>query len=112
MTATTALPSQSRRGRPWWTQLWVWVLIGMAAGIALGMAAPDAAVAMGPFGDAFIKLIRMLIAPIIFCTVVTGIAHMADMARVGRVAIKAIIYFEVMTTVALIIGLFAVNIPR
>ncbi len=110
MTATTALPAQTRRGRPWWTQLWVWVLIGMAAGIALGMAAPDAAVSMGPFGDAFIKLIRMLIAPIIFCTVVTGIAHMADMARVGRVAIKAIVYFEVMTTVALIVGLLAVNI--
>jgi aerobic C4-dicarboxylate transport protein len=110
MTATTALPAQTRRGRPWWTQLWVWVLIGMGAGIALGMAAPDAAVAMGPFGDAFIKLIRMLIAPIIFCTVVTGIAHMADMARVGRVAIKAIVYFEVMTTVALIVGLLAVNI--
>jgi aerobic C4-dicarboxylate transport protein len=64
---------------------------------------------MGPFGDAFIKLIRMLIAPIIFCTVVTGIAHMADMARVGRVAVKALIYFEVMTTIALIIGLLAVN---
>ena len=110
MTATTALPAQTRRGRPWWTQLWVWVLIGMGAGIALGMAAPDAAVSMGPFGDAFIKLIRMLIAPIIFCTVVTGIAHMADMARVGRVAIKAIVYFEVMTTVALIVGLLAVNI--
>jgi aerobic C4-dicarboxylate transport protein len=112
MTATTALPAQTRRGRPWWTQLWVWVLIGMAAGIALGMAAPDAAVSMGPFGDAFIKLIRMLIAPIIFCTVVTGIAHMADMARVGRVAIKAIVYFEVMTTVALIVGLLAVNILK
>src|ERR1700722_3100541 len=110
MTTTTALPAQTRRGRPWWTQLWVWVLIGMAAGIALGMAAPDAAVSMGPFGDAFIKLIRMLIAPIIFCTVVTGIAHMADMAQVGRVAIKAIVYFEAMTTVALIIGLLAVNI--
>jgi aerobic C4-dicarboxylate transport protein len=110
MTTTTGLPAQTRRGRPWWAQLWVWVLIGMAAGIALGMAAPDAAVSMGPFGDAFIKLIRMLIAPIIFCTVVTGIAHMADMARVGRVAIKAIVYFEVMTTVALIVGLLAVNI--
>src|SRR3984957_17324722 len=110
MTTTTALPAQTRRGRPWWTQLWVWVVIGMAAGIALGMAAPDTAVSMGPFGDAFIKLIRMLIAPIIFCTVVTGIAHMADMARVGRVAIKAILYFEAMTTVALIIGLLAVNI--
>jgi aerobic C4-dicarboxylate transport protein len=99
-----------RRKNPWWAQLWVWVLIAMALGIALGIAAPDLAGQMGPLGDAFIKLIRMLIAPIIFCTVVTGIAHMADMARVGRVAIKAIIYFEVMTTIALIIGLLAVNI--
>src|SRR5580704_16035192 len=106
-TATTALPAHTR---PWWTQLWVWVLIGMAAGIALGIADSELATQMGPLGDAFIKLIRMLIAPIIFCTVVTGIAHMADMARVGRVAIKALIYFEVMTTVALIIGLLAVNI--
>jgi len=82
----------------------------MVVGIVLGIAAPDLAGRMGPLGDAFIKVIRVLIAPIIFCTVVTGIAHMADMARVGRVAIKAIIYFEVMTTVALIIGLLAVNI--
>ncbi len=114
MTSTTiasaALPAKAHK--PWWTQLWVWVLIGMAAGVALGMANPDLAVQMGPLGDAFIKLIRMLIAPIIFCTVVTGIAHMADMARVGRVAIKAILYFEVMTTVALIIGLLAVNILK
>jgi len=62
--------------------------------------------------DAFIKAIRMLIAPIIFCTVVSGIAHMADMAKVGRVAIKALIYFEVITTLALIIALVAVNIWR
>ncbi|HTC04492.1 MAG TPA: C4-dicarboxylate transporter DctA [Xanthobacteraceae bacterium] len=110
MTVTTAAPATARRKNPWWAQLWVWVLIAMALGIALGIAAPDLAGQMGPLGDAFIKLIRMLIAPIIFCTVVTGIAHMADMARVGRVAIKAIIYFEVMTTVALIIGLLAVNI--
>jgi aerobic C4-dicarboxylate transport protein len=110
MTATAALPVETRHARPWWTQLWVWVLIGMAGGIALGVADRDLATQMGPLGDAFIKLIRMLIAPIIFCTVVTGIAHMADMARVGRVAIKALIYFEVMTTVALIIGLLAVNI--
>src|SRR5580692_5509683 len=112
MTATAALPVETRHARPWWTQLWVWVLIGMAGGIALGVADRDLATQMGPLGDAFIKLIRMLIAPIIFCTVVTGIAHMADMARVGRVAIKALIYFEVMTTIALIIGLLAVNILR
>jgi aerobic C4-dicarboxylate transport protein len=110
LTVTTATPATTRRKNPWWAQLWVWVLIAMALGIALGIAAPDLAGRMGPLGDAFIKLIRMLIAPIIFCTVVTGIAHMADMARVGRVAIKAIIYFEVMTTIALIIGLLAVNI--
>jgi aerobic C4-dicarboxylate transport protein len=112
MTEATAALSQTSRPRAWWTQLWVWVLVGMAAGIALGMIAPDTATQMGPLGDAFIKLIRMLIAPIIFCTVVTGIAHMADMARVGRVAIKALLYFEVMTTVALIVGLLAVNILR
>jgi aerobic C4-dicarboxylate transport protein len=110
VTATIAAPVETRRKKAWWTQLWVWVLIAMALGIALGVAAPDLASRMGPLGDAFIKLIRMLIAPIIFCTVVTGIAHMADMARVGRVAIKAIIYFEVMTSIALIIGLLAVNI--
>lgn len=65
---------------------------------------------MQPFGDGFIKLIRMLIGPIIFCTVVHGIARMADIARVGRVALKAIVYFEVLTTIALVIGLVAVNL--
>jgi aerobic C4-dicarboxylate transport protein len=110
LTAIIAAPAKLRRKQPLWAQLWVWVLVAMALGIALGIAAPDLAGQMGPLGDAFIKLIRMLIAPIIFCTVVTGIAHMADMARVGRVAIKAIIYFEVMTTIALIVGLLAVNI--
>jgi aerobic C4-dicarboxylate transport protein len=112
VTATAQAPTATRRKNAWWTQLWAWVLIAMALGIALGIAAPDLASRMGPFGDAFIKLIRMLIAPIIFCTVVTGIAHMADMARVGRVAVKALIYFEVMTTIALIIGLLAVNILK
>jgi aerobic C4-dicarboxylate transport protein len=67
---------------------------------------------MQPLGDAFIKAIRMLIAPIIFCTVVHGIAHMADMARVGRVALKSIVYFEIMTTIALVIGLIAVNLMK
>ena len=112
MSAITTATAQQSRKTAWWRQLWIWVLIGMALGIALGMAKPDTAAAMGPLGDAFIKLIRMLIAPIIFCTVVTGIAHMADMARVGRVAIKAIVYFEVMTTIALIVGLVAVNILK
>jgi aerobic C4-dicarboxylate transport protein len=112
VTAIAGAPAITRQKKAWWTQLWAWVLIAMALGIALGIAAPDFASQMGPLGDGFIKLIRMLIAPIIFCTVVTGIAHMADMARVGRVAVKALIYFEVMTTVALIIGLLAVNILK
>src|ERR1700722_6347651 len=82
----------------------------MATGIVLGYVDPALGERMQPLGDAFIKLIRMMIAPIIFCTVVHGIARMADLARVGRVALKAIIYFEVLTTVALVIGLGAVNI--
>jgi aerobic C4-dicarboxylate transport protein len=90
--------------------LWVQVTIAMVLGVALGIFRPELATQMQPLGDAFIKAIRMLIAPIIFCTVVSGIAHMADMARVGRVAIKAILYFEVITTFALIIGLIAVNL--
>ena len=82
----------------------------MAVGILLGIVDPALGARMQPFGDAFIKVIRMLIAPIIFCTVVHGVARMADLARVGRVAIKAIVYFEILTTVALVIGLTAVNL--
>src|SRR5437660_4003740 len=108
----TTLVIEKRRTRAWWKELWVQVLIAMAIGIALGIVHPDLAARMQPLGDAFIKAIRMLIAPIIFCTVVHGIAHMADMARVGRVAIKAIVYFEIMTTVALVIGLIAVNLLK
>jgi aerobic C4-dicarboxylate transport protein len=94
----------------WYKRLWVQVLIAMAIGILLGVFRPALGARMQPLGDAFIKAIRMLIAPIVFCTVVHGIARMSDLARVGRVAIKAIIYFEVLTTIALIIGLLAVNI--
>ena len=94
----------------WYRQLWVQVLLAMAIGILLGVFRPDAGARMQPLGDAFIQAIRMLIAPIVFCTVVHGIARMSDLARVGRVAIKAIVYFEVLTTVALVIGLAAVNI--
>jgi aerobic C4-dicarboxylate transport protein len=96
--------------RPFYLQLWFLVLLAMAFGIALGRFYPDAGARMEPLGDAFIKAIRVLIAPIIFCTVVHGIASMADMAKVGRVALKALIYFEVLTTIALIIGLVAVNL--
>ena len=112
MAIDAAADRLGRRARPkrWYAQLWVHVLAGMILGIALGKFYPSAGVRMQPLGDAFIKLIRMLIAPIIFCTVVHGIARMVNVARVGRVALKAIIYFEVLTTVALVIGLAAVNL--
>src|SRR5689334_25060565 len=102
----------SVKAQSWYKQLWVQVLIAMAAGILLGKLQPELGAKMQPLGDIFIKAIRMLIAPIIFCTVVHGIAHMADMARVGRVALKAIIYFEIVTTIALVIGLVAVNLLK
>ncbi|MFD2271743.1 cation:dicarboxylate symporter family transporter [Undibacterium arcticum] len=82
----------------------------MVIGIAVGHYYPAAGQSMQPLGDAFIKLIRMLIAPIIFCTVVLGIAKMDDMSKVGRVAIKTLIYFEVMTSIALIVALVIVNL--
>ena len=105
-----AAAAQSSRVSPWYRQLWFLVLVAMAAGVALGQFYPDIGARMEPLGNAFIKAIRVLIAPIIFCTVVHGIAGMANMAKVGRVALKALIYFEVLTTVALVIGLIAVNL--
>lgn len=98
------------KARPWYAQLWVQVIAAMIIGILVGHFYPQFGTRMQPLGDAFIKAIRMLIAPIIFCTVVHGIAKMADMARVGRVAIKSLIYFEIITTIALIIGLVMVNL--
>jgi aerobic C4-dicarboxylate transport protein len=100
---------QPKRKR-WYAQLWIQVLVGMIAGIVLGILSPRIGARMETFGDAFIKAIRMLIGPIIFCTVVHGIARMVNVARVGRVALKAIVYFEALTTIALIIGLAAVNL--
>jgi aerobic C4-dicarboxylate transport protein len=91
-------------------QLWVQVLIATAIGIALGCVRPNLATQMKPLGDAFIALVRMLIAPVIFCTVVHGIAAMQDMRRVGRVAVKALIYFEIVTTLGLIVALLAANL--
>ena len=105
---TSAMPAGKRR--PWYLTLWIQVLIAMVAGVLLGHFFPQAGTSMQPLGDAFIKMIRMLIAPIIFCTVILGIAKMNDMTRVGRVALKTLIYFEVLTTVALIIGLVMVNL--
>ena len=86
--------------------LYVQVLIAIVIGILLGHFYPSFATELKPLGDAFIKLIKMIIAPVIFCTIVTGIAGMQDTKKVGRVGLKAILYFEVVTTLALIIGLF------
>jgi aerobic C4-dicarboxylate transport protein len=90
--------------------LYVQVLIGITVGILLGLVAPTYGAAMKPLGDGFIKLVKMLISPIIFCTVVLGIAGAGDMKKVGRVGGKALIYFEVVSTVALAIGLVVANV--
>src|SRR5215471_346194 len=96
--------------KPFYTHLYVQVLTAIVIGVLLGHFYPQLGEAMKPLGDGFIKLIKMLIAPIIFCTVVHGIASMEDMKKVGRVGLKALIYFEVVTTLALIVGLIVVNI--
>ncbi len=108
--ASAAADTATIPHHPWWRHLYAQVLAAILVGILLGHFWPAIAVEMKPFGDGFIKLIKMLIAPIIFCTVVHGIAGMDDMKKVGRVGIKALVYFEVMTTVALIIGLVVVNL--
>jgi aerobic C4-dicarboxylate transport protein len=95
--------------KPFYHSLYVQVLTAIAIGIALGHFYPQLGEQMKPLGDAFIKMIKMIIAPIIFCTVVHGIASMQDMKKVGRVGLKALIYFEVLTTLALIVGLLIVN---
>ena len=96
--------------RPLYKSLYVQVLTGIALGILFGFVAPEKAAAMKPLGDGFIRLVKMLIAPIVFTTVVVGIAHMGAMKDVGRIGIRALIYFEVVSTFALIIGLVVVNV--
>ncbi|MCY0386044.1 dicarboxylate/amino acid:cation symporter [Robbsia sp. Bb-Pol-6] len=98
--------------QPFYKVLYIQVLIAIALGIALGHFYPKLAIDMKPLGDAFIKLIKMIIGPIIFCTVVTGIAGMRDMKKVGRVGGKALLYFEVVSTFALVIGLAATHILK
>lgn len=91
-------------------QLYFWVVLAILAGGVLGYLAPETAVKLKPLGDGFIALIKMLIAPIIFCTVVLGIAGAGSMKKVGVVGIKALVYFEVMSTLALAIGLVVVHV--
>src|SRR6267142_2994854 len=91
-------------------QLWFQVLVAMVAGAGLGYARPDLGAQMQPWGDAFVNLVRMIIPAVIFCTVVHGVASMNDMKRVGRVALKALVWFEAITLVALVFALVAVNL--
>ncbi|MBY0558729.1 dicarboxylate/amino acid:cation symporter [Hyphomicrobium sp.] len=105
------LPEASSN-RPLYSHLYVQVLGAIVAGVLLGHFYPDIAVQMKPLGDAFIKLIKMIIAPVIFCTVVHGIASMSNLKAVGSAGIKALVYFEIVTTLALIIGMAVANIIR
>jgi aerobic C4-dicarboxylate transport protein len=107
--AAAGAPKQSR---PWYRVLYIQVLIAIAVGVLVGHFYPETGKALKPLGDAFIALIKMMIAPVIFCTVVHGIASMSNLAKVGRVGLKALVYFEVVSTVALAIGLLVGEIAK
>jgi aerobic C4-dicarboxylate transport protein len=109
--ATPAMPAATPR-RPWYKILYVQVLLAIILGAIVGWLFPDFAKNdwVKALGDGFVKLIRMVIAPIIFCTVVSGIAHISQVSKVGRVAVKALLYFEVVSTFALVLGLLVANI--
>lgn len=94
------------------TKLYVTVLVSIVLGAALGLAAPRVGAAMEPLGNGFIALIRMLVAPVVFCTIVTGIVSAGRLAGVGRVGVKALVYFEVLTTMALVVGLVVMDAFR
>ncbi len=98
--------------RPWYRHLYVQVLVAILLGILIGHFWPSTGEALKPLGDGFIKLVRMIIAPVIFLTIVTGIAGMRDLGRVGRVALKSFAYFLFFSTLALIIGLIVANVVR
>src|SRR5271167_4412772 len=106
-----ATPPEPRR-KPFYASLWAQVVIAMVVALALGYFSPARAVAMKPLGDAFIRMITMIITILIFCTVVTGIACMQDLKKVGRVGGKALLYFEIVSTIALVIGLIVGNVVR
>jgi aerobic C4-dicarboxylate transport protein len=111
MAGTPAAPSAAK---PWYKVLYVQVLIAIVLGAIVGWLWPQIATNdwIKALGDGFIKLIKMVIAPIIFCTVVSGIAHIQDAKKVGRIGVKALVYFEVVSTFALIIGLFIGNVVK
>jgi aerobic C4-dicarboxylate transport protein len=111
-TVQDALQKQASTKPPLYREMWAQVLFAIFVAVVFGYLSPDRAVAMKPLGDAFIRLITMIISLIIFCTVVTGIAGMENLKKVGRVGGMALLYFEVVSTVALLIGLAVGNVVR
>src|SRR3974390_618686 len=105
MTPVAVQPTIRRPHQPWYRILYVQVLIAIGLGVLIGYFDPDLGKALKPLGDGFISLIKMMIAPVIFCTVVHGISSMGDLKKVGRVGVKTLVYFEVVSTIALVIGL-------
>ena len=101
-----------RKHKPWYSVLYIQVLIAIAIGIFIGRFFPKTGIALKPLGDAFVGLIRMMIAPVIFCVIVQGIAGMADLKKVGKVGIKTLIYFEAVSTLALAIGIVVAVVIR
>src|SRR3979409_1759168 len=98
--------------KPIYKSLYFQVLVAIVIGVLLGHFFPDTGVAMKPLGDGFIRLIKMIIAPIIFCTVVVGIAGMEDMKKVGKTGGLGLLYFEIVSSIPLIVGLVIINIVQ
>ena len=98
--------------KAWWKSLYLQVLVAIVAGVLLGMFDPAFGEKMKPLGDGFIALVKMIIGPVIFLTVVVGIARMGDLKHVGRIGVRALVYFEVLTTAALVIGLVVANLVK
>src|SRR5579862_9311362 len=107
---TLSRSAATRRARPWYKNLSIQILLALLLGVLVGYLRPQSADSLKPLGDLFIKLVRMLVAPLIFCTVVHGIASVGEARKVGRVAVRALIYFEVVTTLAMILALVLVNV--
>jgi aerobic C4-dicarboxylate transport protein len=112
MAEATTTNERTTQRKPLYKQIYFWVLVGIVLGILVGHFFPKTGQALEPIGESFINLIVMVISPIIFCTVVAGIAGMADLKSVGRIGLKALIYFEILSTVALILGLVIINVVR
>src|SRR5271170_6961202 len=109
---SVATPTPAAAKKPWYKILYVQVLIAIILGVIVGWLFPEVGQNdwIKALGDGFVKLIRMVIAPIIFCTVVSGIAHISEVKKVGRVAVKALVYFEIVSSFALMIGLVVANV--